>query len=108
MFNNSGNFILSPSGKYRAVTEFFDDGIKSYRLSIEVANEENRKFNTEFVFRAMDHNFVSWADAEDTLWTYSGDVGYYFWTLENNVWIINEVTDITIAPDSFRNQCTTG
>ena len=89
LFNNLNQPLSSFSGSYEAIIEEFDDnGVKSFKLYImDVNNNEKAKYTADLVFRARDKNYVFWADEEDILWGYSGDVGTYFWINEDGVWV---------------------
>ena len=80
--------LSSPSSNYEAVIEKFDDnGVRSYKLFIVAVDDSELKYEADLVFRARDRNYVFWADGEDILWGYSGDVGTYFWAKEDGFWI---------------------
>ena len=86
--------ISSPSGNYEAVIEKFDDnGVRSYRLYIADVNNTDTRYEAELVFRARDKNYVFWADEEDILWGYSGDVGTFFWVIEDGSWVKKSYAD---------------
>jgi hypothetical protein len=86
--------LPSPSSNYEAVIEKFDDdGVRSYKLFIVDVNDEGAKYEADLVFRARDRNYVFWADEEDVLWGYSGDVGTFFWTKEDGSWVEKAYTD---------------
>jgi len=86
--------LSSPSGNYEAVIERYDDnGVRSYKLFIVDANDSGTRFEAGLVFRARDRNYVFWADEEDVLWGYSGDVGTFFWTQEDGCWIKKAYAD---------------
>jgi hypothetical protein len=71
--------LLSPSGNYEAAIEKFDnDGVMSYRIYIVDVNDKDAKYEVDLIFRARDSNFAFWADEEDILWGYSGDIGAFF------------------------------
>ena len=95
LFANPNQFLLSPSGNYKAdIEDFDDDGVKSYRLYIiDIRNDGTLKYEVDFIFRARDKNFIFWADEADVLWVYSGDTGTYFWINNNDIWIKKSYAD---------------
>lgn len=79
--------LVSQSGKYEAVIEAFDDdGVRSFKLFISDINNNDSPYEADITFRTRDRNYVFWADEEDILWCYSGDIGTYFWLKENGTW----------------------
>ena len=93
-FANLNQPISSPSGSYSAIIEEFNDnGVNSYKLYIVDLIGNGTKHETDLIFRARDRNYVFWADEEDVLWGYSGDVGTFFWVIENDSWIKKAYTD---------------
>ena len=56
-------------------------------------NDKGAKYKADLVFRARDRNYVFWADEEDILWGYSGDVGTFFWTKEYGSWVKKAYAD---------------
>ena len=87
-FEDISSSFPSFSNNYEAILEEFDDnGVKSYRLYItDINNTDTTKYEADIIFRARDKNYIFWADNEDTLWCYSGDVGTYFWIIKNDSW----------------------
>jgi len=82
----SSDLLISPSGKYKFVLQEFDNnGIKSYTLRI-IKNDNKDLTELDIIFRARDNNYVCWADNDDILWCYSGDIGSYYWIYDNNMW----------------------
>jgi hypothetical protein len=77
----------SPSGRYGAILRNVENpSAKTYTVIIR-DNDTKEEFPTNFTFRKRDNNFVVWADDEDILWGYNGDIGTYFWTLDDDgVW----------------------
>ena len=79
--------LSSYSGNYEAILEEFDDnGVKSYRLYISNVNKIDPKYEVDLIFRARDRNYIFWADNDDILWSYSGDIGTFFWIKEDGYW----------------------
>jgi len=107
MFFNSNQPLSSPSDKYEAIIEEYDDnGVKSYKLYIvDVMDDEDAKYTADLIFRARDKNYVFWADAEDILWGYSGDVGSYFWVNEGGTWVKKTYADNqdAIVPQALKD-----
>ena len=98
--------LSSPSGNYKAIIEKFNDNdVKSYKLFIEDVNDKEPKYETDLIFRARDKNFVFWADEEDILWGYSGDIGIFFWVNENNSWVKKTYTKNSdaIVPQALKD-----
>ena len=50
-------------------------------------------YEADLIFRAQDTNYVYWADEEDIVWGYSGDVGAYFWVKEDGFWVEKSYAD---------------
>ncbi|MDR0488425.1 MAG: hypothetical protein LBG99_03325 [Propionibacteriaceae bacterium] len=93
LFDYDGPFV-SPSGQYEAVIENYDDdGVRSYKLFIVTVDGSEPPFEADLIFRARDKNYVYWADEEDIVWGYSGDVGAYFWVKEDGFWVEKSYAD---------------
>jgi hypothetical protein len=85
--------LRSYSGKYEATIEEFDDaGVNSYKLYICDADYDI-KYEADMIFRARDKNYILWADDEDILWVYSGDVGTFFWIKDDVSWVKKSYAD---------------
>ena len=85
--------LFSPSGNYKAVIDRFEDnGVRAYKVEI-VDVKDFDTYEVDILFRARDRNYVFWADEDDILWGYSGDVGTYFWLKENGFWIKKTYAD---------------
>jgi hypothetical protein len=92
--SNVDHPLSSYSNNYEAVIEkFYDNGVRNYKLFIVDVNDNGAKYEADLVFRARDRNYVFWADAEDVLWGYSGDVGTFFWTKEDGSWVKKAYAD---------------
>ena len=106
LISQPGQPVLSPSGRYEAIVEKFDDeGVRSYKLSIiDTASNDETKYTTDVTFRARDTNFVLWADEEDVLWGYNGDIGTFFWVNINGSWLKRSYannSDVTV-PEALK------
>ena len=86
-FLSSNNELPSPSGSFIALQEdnvLLEDG-KYYRVHI-LTQDRQKDYTTEILFRYRDSNFIIWAEDEDILWAYSGDLGLFCWIWEDNDW----------------------
>ncbi|MCL2152661.1 MAG: hypothetical protein FWH57_06870 [Oscillospiraceae bacterium] len=103
--SNVDHPLLSPCGNYEAIIEKFDNnGVRSYKLYIEEVKDKY-SYEADLIFRAIDRNYVFWADEEDVLWEYSGDVGIFFWVKEDSSWMKKSYADNpkAIAPQALQD-----
>jgi hypothetical protein len=96
----SGNFILE-------LKEGDDNGINYYYFIISQTNDEimyscSDKFYKRFTY------YLSWDDISDIVWCYSGDLGAFYWTAEDNkhwvkhTYFPNEIKNEYAPPEIFR------
>lgn len=85
---SANHSVASPSGKFIAEHEdsIDKDGNEQYVIHI-VDKEGKNDYQCEIVYRPWDSNFILWADDEDILWGYSGDIGVFCWICEGGKWI---------------------
>lgn len=71
----------SPSGKYMYSVEEKD---KNYFIDIY----ENNKlvFSDNQSYRMQDRFYITWHEVNDILWLYSGDIGTFYFCIENGQW----------------------
>jgi hypothetical protein len=87
-FSHIAQALPSPYGNYEAVIESFDNnGVRSYKVLIVDINDRASEYELDIIFRARDRNLLAWADDEEVLWAYSGDVGTFFWVWEEASWV---------------------
>jgi hypothetical protein len=86
-FLSETHSITSPSGEFIAEQENFigDNNTRLYVVHIN-DSEGNRVHTCQILLRMRDNNFVLWADDEDTLWIYSGDLGTFCWKHSGESW----------------------
>jgi len=87
-----GNKVLSPSSKYLLNVSEIKDGNDSWTFSIEEAASETLIFHASEKFRIRDTLYILWDDY-DQVWVYSGDVGTFIWSNEENNWIKRAYAD---------------
>jgi hypothetical protein len=71
----------SPSGKYSYSVEN-----KDTNYAIFIYEDINLLFSDNQLYRRQDRLFIAWHEEYDILWLYSGDIGTYYFYLENEKW----------------------
>ena len=90
--------IISPSGKYQIEILNGYNGIIHYKR-FNIASLENKSdpeiiYCSTDTFRNRDRTYFVWEDNKDIVWVYSGDVGAFYWELnDQGEWIKYEQGD---------------
>jgi hypothetical protein len=96
---------ISPSGKYLLqVVKGYDGQVHFNKFEIIEINEtKDRKvvFNSKERFRTRDTLFFLW-DNEDRVWVYSGDIGTFYWTRnQDGQWVKHVYAEGNIGAPEF-------
>ncbi len=101
---------ISPSGKYVFERMIGYSNSSYMRFSIKPADYESSLTYTPFLymwgwilFKSYNHYSLG---ENDTLWVYSGDVGAYYWEVQDEVWERKSADDksIELAPDEIEDK----
>ncbi|GMO38065.1 MAG: hypothetical protein Ta2B_17760 [Termitinemataceae bacterium] len=75
------NDTVSPSKQYSC---FVDEIGRDYEIRIMKGDELSYVDSERY--RMRDRFYLAWSPNEDVLWVYSGDIGLYYYHIENDTW----------------------
>ena len=100
------NSVLSPSGELiLEMDRSREDGMAGFRFIIRDADTNEQIFKSQEWYRLLDTCYLLWADDDDIVWVYSGDVGIFYWEKDGETWGKTDYmgdTDQIKAPDLLK------
>ena len=80
------NSVISPSGAYLLKMKTDEvNRIKGFRISIYSYPDNDEIFISEDFYRLRDVSYLLWGE-RDIIWLYNGDLGTFFWELDDGLW----------------------